>query len=351
MKPRVIVIDDDKITEDICAEFLEEISESVDFFNNPVDALKSAKLNPFNIAIVFMDHNFKNKSGDIVAYGSDYISDFKKLNDTIKVIMISGDKSDETLRKWFIAKADNCIFKGDDCWSKVVESSRDALREFEIRENLSKRRSKFLVPEPIKLMNMVGRSMELEKACDMLIKAAPTKHTVLILGETGTGKELSAKGVHKLSERKGKFMEINCGQYNNNDTTLEAELFGTEKGKFTDVSNTIGLIEAANEGTLFLDEIHNMPMRVQQKLLRFLEDGSYRKSGSTDIKKSTARIVCAGNSKLKDLVSSGDFMPDLYYRINRICVELPDLNSRKEDIEVLAYHFLKKFGEDREILI
>ncbi|MCJ8278061.1 MAG: sigma-54-dependent Fis family transcriptional regulator [Bdellovibrionales bacterium] len=351
MKPRIIIIDDDPNTEDSCAEFLEEVSDSVEYFSNPMDALKSAKLNPFNIAIVFMDHNFENKNGDVIAYGSDFISEFKKLNDTIKVIMLSGDNQEDTLRRWIMAKADNFIFKGADCWERVTEVSREALREYTIRENLSKRRSKFHVPDSIKQMDMVGQSMELEKACEMLAKAAPTKHTILVLGETGTGKELSAKGVHKLSGLKGKFMDINCGQYDNNDTTLEAELFGTEKGKFTDVTNTIGLIEAANGGTLFLDEIHNMPIRVQQKLLRFLEDGSYRKSGSTIVKQSNARIVCAGNSKLKDLVKSGDFMPDLYYRINRITVELPDLNSRREDIEVLSYHFLKKFGEGREIMI
>lgn len=339
------------MTEDICAEFLEEVSESVEYFSTPMDALKSAKLNPFNIAIVFMDHNFENKDGEVVTYGSDFIAEFKQLNEATKVIMLSGDNREDTLRRWIMAKADNFIFKGSDCWEKVKEVSREALREYKIRENLAKRRTKFHIPESIKKMDMVGQSIEMERVCEMMIKAAPTKHTVLILGDTGTGKELSARGIHKHSGLKGEFMAINCGQYNAADSTLEAELFGTEKGKFTDVTNTKGLIESADGGTLFLDEIHNMPMKVQQKLLRFLQDGFYRKSGSTITKKSNARIVCAGNSKLKELIASGDFLPDLFCRINRINIELPDLNARRDDIEILSYHFLKKYTEGREVII
>ncbi len=174
----------------------------------------------------------------------------------------------------------------------------------------------------------------------MIERVSPSQANVLVLGESGTGKELIARAVHEKSQRRNKpFVAINCGALR--ETLLESELFGHEKGSFTGAYNRkIGLAEAANGGTLFLDEIGELPLAIQAKLLRFIQEGEIFRVGGKDSIKVDIRLVCATNRELDQEVVRGNFREDLFYRINTIVVSAPPLRRRKEDIPALVNHFL-----------
>ncbi|MCC2677769.1 MAG: transcriptional regulator [Pseudobdellovibrio sp.] len=174
----------------------------------------------------------------------------------------------------------------------------------------------------------------------MIERVSPSQASVLVMGESGTGKELIARSIHEKSSRKSKpFVAINCGALR--ETLLESELFGHEKGSFTGAYNKkIGLAEAANGGTLFLDEIGELPLSIQAKLLRFIQEGEIYRVGGKDPIKVDIRLVCATNRELDQEVVRGNFREDLFYRINTIVVSAPPLRRRKEDVPMLVNYFL-----------
>ena len=187
---------------------------------------------------------------------------------------------------------------------------------------------------------IIYKSDVMSQLMKMIERVAPSQANILILGESGTGKELLARALHEKSARKNKpFVAINCGALR--ETLLESELFGHEKGSFTGAyTRKIGLAEAANGGTLFLDEIGELPMAIQAKLLRFVQEGEIFRVGGKDSIKVDIRLVCATNRELDQEVMRGAFREDLFYRINTIVVSAPPLRRRKEDIPVLVTHFL-----------
>lgn len=189
---------------------------------------------------------------------------------------------------------------------------------------------------------IVGESQQIQEVIDTLEQAAPTDLTVLITGETGTGKEVFANAIHGLSNRRNyPFVSVNCGAIP--ETLLESELFGHEKGAFTGaVDSRKGFFEAANKGTIFLDEIGDMPIGTQVKLLRVLENGEFSRLGSTAIQKVDVRIVAATNRELEKHVSEGTFRQDLFFRLNSVRIKLPPLRSHPQDIPFLAEHFAEK---------
>ncbi len=174
---------------------------------------------------------------------------------------------------------------------------------------------------------------------------APTDSTVLILGETGTGKELLARAVHDLSPRRAKtFVRVNCASIPAG--LLESELFGHEKGAFTGaIAQRIGRLELANQGTLFLDEVGDIPLDIQAKLLRALQEKEFERLGSSRTITSDARIVAATNRDLKKMVAAGEFRRDLYYRLNVFPISVPPLRERREDIPLLVQYFLSKYSK------
>lgn len=192
---------------------------------------------------------------------------------------------------------------------------------------------------------MIGACTPMKRVFKILAKAAPTDLSVLVLGATGTGKELVAKEIHRLSPRKdAPFVAINCGAIPEN--LLESELFGHKKGSFTGAhADKIGKVEAANGGTLFLDEIGEMPMQLQVKLLRVLQERVIERVGDLTPRPVDIRLVAATNKDLEELIREGDFREDLFYRLNELTVQLPPLKERGEDIAVLAQYFLNKFRE------
>jgi len=196
---------------------------------------------------------------------------------------------------------------------------------------------------------IIYKSKAISEVVDLIKRTAPEDANVLILGESGTGKELVAKAVHALSKRsENNFVAINCGALS--DSLLESELFGHVKGSFTGaITDKIGRFEAADNGTIFLDEIAETSENFQVKLLRVLQSGEFEKVGSFKTQKVSVRMVAATNKNLEQAVNEKKFREDLYYRLNVIKIELPPLRKRKDDIEVLITHFVKKESADFNI--
>ena len=191
---------------------------------------------------------------------------------------------------------------------------------------------------------IVGSSPALEAVLGQVQRVAPTGSTVLIQGETGTGKELIAHAIHSLSSRSGRaFVRVNCAAIPLD--LLESELFGHEKGAFTGaIAQKIGRFEIADKGTLFLDEVGDIPAALQPKLLRVLQEQEFERLGGTRTQQVDVRIVAATHRNLTDMVRRGEFRSDLYYRLNVFPVLLPPLRARREDIHDLVWHFVEKFG-------
>lgn len=189
---------------------------------------------------------------------------------------------------------------------------------------------------------LIGDSEPMRKVRRLIDRIAPTDSAVVILGETGTGKELVAREIHEKSARAQKpFVAVNCGALPEN--LIESELFGHKKGSFTGAdSHRIGLLEVANNGTLFLDEIGELPKPVQAKLLRFLESGEVRKIGENAVSVCDVRVICATLRNLEEMVARGDFREDLWFRINTFVIELPPLRERLDDLPALIDHLVRR---------
>jgi transcriptional regulator with GAF, ATPase, and Fis domain len=195
-----------------------------------------------------------------------------------------------------------------------------------------------------KFEQLIGDSPALEAVLEQVGRVAPTDSTVLIQGETGTGKELIARAIHNISSRCGRsFVKLNCAAIPLD--LLESELFGHEKGAFTGaIAQRIGRFELADKGTIFLDEVGDIPLALQPKLLRVLQEQEFERLGSTRTHQVDVRLVAATNRDLPEMVKRGDFRSDLYYRLNVFPILLPPLRARREDIPVLVTHFAEMFG-------
>ncbi len=196
---------------------------------------------------------------------------------------------------------------------------------------------------------IVGFNGPMADAIQSLIQSAPTDLSVLITGETGTGKEVFANAIHGLSKRKNKpFVSVNCGAIP--ETLLESELFGHEKGAYTSAdSSRKGFFETADKGTIFLDEIGEMPYGTQVKLLRILESGEFSRLGSSELKKVDVRIIAATNRNLELEVQKNNFRQDLFYRLKNVHIQLPSLNEHIEDIPILLDYFIEKISKKLSI--
>lgn len=212
-----------------------------------------------------------------------------------------------------------------------------------IKENIRLRQA---VEDRYKFWNLIGKSPKMQRVYELVEKVSQTKANVLITGESGTGKELVAKAVHFNSARKDRsFVTLNCGAIPEN--LLESELFGHMKGSFTGaIANKRGLLEMAEGGTLFMDEIGELPLPLQVKLLRVIQEREFKRVGGIEDIKVDVRIISASNQDLQQKVAHGSFREDLFYRLNVIQIKIPPLRERKEDIPLLVNHFVRKYSAD-----
>jgi two-component system NtrC family response regulator len=218
-----------------------------------------------------------------------------------------------------------------------------AYRMFELQ---AENRRLQAVKQPDALSGLMTRDAAMMKVCRLIERVAGSGATVMLLGESGTGKEVLAQGLHEASRRKGKFVAINCAAIPEN--LLETELFGHEKGAFTGATKTtVGKIETADGGTLMLDEIGDLPMSLQAKLLRFLQERTIERVGGRQEIAVDVRVVCATHQDLKAQIADGRFREDLYYRLAEIVVEIPPLRQRTGDAALLAHAFLRRFAQEQ----
>jgi PAS domain S-box-containing protein len=226
----------------------------------------------------------------------------------------------------------------------AMEVARDVTQQIRLTQECYTLRRE--IARKAQFENIITQSKKMKAIFKVIERVASTTSSVLISGESGTGKELIAKAIYANSDRKDKpFVSVNCGAIPEN--LLESELFGHVKGSFTGaIRDHIGLIETADKGTIFLDEVGDIPLNLQVKLLRFLQEGEARRVGDTRVRKYDVRIICATNRKLEQAVKDGLFREDLYFRLNVIPISIPPLRERMEDIPLLANHFMQRLCDE-----
>ena len=281
--------------------------------------------------------------------GVDVLRFAKEISPSTFVILITGVPTLETAIDAVNAGADRYVIKGD----KLTDELRQAVRQ--CAEHLKLRKEAGYLKRELRkltgLDNIVGQSPPMRQIFELIQTIAPQSSRVLITGESGTGKELVARAIHENSSRSSEpFITINCGAFP--ETLLESELFGYRKGAFTGANeNRDGLFQASHGGTLFMDEIGNMTPTMQVKLYRVLQEGKVRPLGSTEESDVDVRVIAATNKDFEKEISEGRFREDLYYRLSVIPIHLPALRERREDIPLLARHFLEGFRKamDKQI--
>ncbi len=267
--------------------------------------------------------------------GVEWVTNLRKQGSTSSVIFMTAYADLETAIEALRAGAADFMMKPFRMEQMMASVKRCLERQKMMRENYVLRRQ---VEKYGNMSGMIGECEVFKSVCETVKRIAPMPSTVLLEGETGTGKELAARAIHEYSNRSGSFVPINCGAMN--AELLESELFGHNKGAFTGAHQSReGLFTYANNGTIFLDEIGEMPMSMQTHLLRVLQERTIRPVGSNREIPVDARVVAATNKRLSELVSCGKFREDLYYRLNVLAIRIPSLCERKEDITHLAKHF------------
>ena len=275
------------------------------------------------------------------ANGVELVKRIKDLYPCIEVINLTAFGSIKDSVKAMKNGAFDYIMKGDDN-DRIIPIINKAVEKADLQFQIDQLRKK--LHHHYIFDNILGKSPAIIEAIALAKKVARTHTTVLLLGETGTGKEVFAQAIHAESDRRGKpFIAVNCSSFSNE--LLKSELFGHVAGSFTGAAkDKKGLFEEADGGTLFLDEIGEMNLELQARLLRVLEDGFFNRVGDSKAMKVSVRIIAATNKDLKREADNNQFRPDLFYRLAVFTINLPPLREHKEDIEILADHFLKEFS-------
>jgi len=337
VKPNILIVDDEP---DICKalEFLlKREGYAVTSANSGEDAIEKLKTDGFDVVITDL------KMGRID--GMTVLEKAKEINPDMPVIMMTAFASIESAVEAMKRGAADYIVKpflNEEIKltiKKVLEQKKIINENIALKQQISQRMA---------CRDFVANSESMLKIVETLEKVIPTKSNIMILGESGTGKGLLAELVHCNSPRRDKpFISINCSAIP--EGLLESELFGYKKGAFTGaVSDKLGLIPLAHEGTLFLDEIGDMPINLQAKLLKVLETGEVYPLGETKSKIVDVRIISATNVDIDKRIKEGKFREDLYWRLNVIEIKIPPLRERKDDIEMLAKHFIDKFSSEHK---
>lgn len=326
---QILVIDDEDPIRNLLARMIELEGYKVWKASDCQSALKLLKAQPFDVVLcdVFLpDGN-----------GVDFIREIKKHRPDAEVILLTAHGNIPDGVQAIKNGAFDYITKGDDNRKIIPTISR-------VVDEVEKKKGKVAPPVSYSFESIIGSSNGLKQAVALARKVADTDVPVLLTGETGTGKEVFSHAIHYASPRSQyPIMAINCSAFSKD--LLESELFGYKAGAFTGaMKDKPGLFEVANHGTVFLDEIGEMAFDLQARLLRVLETGEYIKVGDTKPTKVDVRIISATNRDLKKEIENGQFREDLYFRLSVFQIHLPPLRERKEDIEILAETFLKRFS-------
>src|ERR1700716_3589015 len=336
--PHILVVDDEKSICELLEITFRKEGYRVEIANNVEGAKRKLESQIFDIII--SDIRMPGAGGgDLFKFSKGFASD-------CFFLFFSGGPTVETAIAAINSGADRYVIKDHE----LVDQLRRAVRE--VSENLRwKKEAGYLRRELRRLTgldNIIGQSPKMRAIFELIQTVAPQSSRVLITGESGTGKELVARAIHENSARaQAPFITINCGAFP--ESLLESELFGYMKGSFTGANeNRKGLFEAANGGTLFLDEIGNMSLTMQVRLYRVLQEGKVRPIGSTEESDVDVRIIAATNKNFEKEIAEGRFREDLYYRLSVIPIQVPALRERREDIPLLARHFLERFRKTME---
>jgi len=332
-RTRLLIVDDERIAIKNLEHVLKKEGYEIKTTSSGQNALKLLNRHDFDVVLT----DLKMEKVD----GMQILKRCKEADPDIEVIMITGYATVETAIEamkhgayHYIAKP----FKLDEV-RKVVREASEKVRLK--KENRKLRESLENITDRVRI---ITQDPQMLRVLDTAKDVAPTDCNILITGESGTGKELVARYVHFYSKRsEGPFIAVNCGAFS--EDLLANELFGHEKGAFTGATFLKkGLIEVASNGTLFLDEITEMSPSMQVKLLRVVQEREYQRVGGTEPVKVNVRFIAATNRNIQEVIESGEFRQDLYYRLNVVTLHLPPLSERKGDIPLLCYHFLKKYS-------
>jgi DNA-binding NtrC family response regulator len=332
---KILIVDDELIMRESLAGWLERDGHDVDTAASGEEALYKCKDRRFDILLV--DIKMEGMSG------LDVLKQIKGSDPDVAVVMITAYGSIPSAIEAMKNGAYDYLLKPFDPNELGVIIEKIIDLQAQAKENLYLKQE---YKDRARFESMIAQSRPMQEIFDLIQDVAPTDSTVLITGETGTGKGLAAKAIHTNSPRsEGPFVIVNCGAFP--EHLLESELFGYQKGAFTDAKTTKkGRLELAHGGTLFLDEVGEISMRMQIDLLRILEDRVFYRLGGTQPIEADFRVIAATNSDLEKAIRQGTFREDLYYRLNVISFRMPPLRERKDDIPLLAQHFVHRFAQE-----
>jgi len=335
VKPRILVIDDEAAIRDSLRMILEyEHYEFVGAASGPDGVSQVQRERP---DLVLLD--IKMPAMD----GMEVLRKIHGLDPTLPVIMISGHGTTATAVEAIRSGAIDFLDKPLSS-ERVIVTIQNVLKQSELRQE--NRELKLAMESKYEI---VGQSPSLRKVLEAVKRAAPTNATVLLLGESGVGKELVARTIHRNSPRAGqRFVQVNCAAIP--EELIESELFGHEKGSFTGATEKqIGKFEQADRGTIFLDEVGDMSPKTQAKVLRVLQEQEVERLGSARTIKVDVRVIAATNKNLEEAIGRGEFREDLYFRLNVIPILVPPLRERREDLPLLVQHFARMTGEEHNL--
>ncbi len=333
MKFSVLVVDDDKLVNDFVVESLSRAGYSCQTVMSGEEAIIELEEAPFDVILL----DLKMKGMD----GIETLKQIKKLRPDTNVVMMTAFGTVETAVRAMKFGAADFLLKPVS--PETLEFKLSQLTELiQLKADNEQMRQDLFS----KFHNMIGKSKVMHNVFDLIKSIANARSTVMITGPSGTGKELVARSIHLLSQRRNKpFIKLNCAALPEN--LVEAELFGYEKGAFTDAKKTSrGRFELADGGSLLLDEISEMPMNLQSKLLRVIQEREFERVGSSETISVDVRLIATSNRNLKECIAQGRFREDLFFRLNVIPVVLPPLNERLEDIPLLVKHFFEKYNAE-----
>ncbi len=338
---KILIVDDEKVQGELLQGFLQKQGYEVCWAPDGEQALQFFAAN--HVDLVLLDHRMPGMTGDQV------LARMKKENPELRAMMITAYGDVETAVRVMKLGADDFMSKPIDLEAllgKIRQIEQELFVDQDVREGEAAATTTGEKSLPVKI---VAASAAMKEVISLVRRVAPTPWSVLIKGETGTGKELLASLIHYLSPRReAPLIEVNCAAVPEN--LFESELFGHEKGAFTGATGRRrGRFELAHQGTVFLDEIGELPLALQPKLLRTLQESRFTPVGGEKDIEVDVRVIAATNRNLKEMVQAGSFREDLYYRLNVFEIEIPPLRERREDISTLLEMFITRYAGGRRL--